>query len=188
MIAMRRWSIAIVVIVALVVIWAGLQLRRQAAIARLPTLPDLTAHSKAIGEHLRARDAAARADPTSAAAVGTSRDRCRAPAGCPRRAGTPRARAALRSPRPSTARCPADAGARRPTRSGCSPRPQRTPRQPRRSPDVSPAPRRDAAARSRASARSRAASAGAPPRSRTDTSPKRARWRMRCRNLRMSAP
>ena len=68
---MRRWSIAIVVIVALVVIWAGLQLRRQAAIARLPTLPDLTAHSKAIGEHLRARDAAARADPTSAAAVGT---------------------------------------------------------------------------------------------------------------------
>ena len=39
--------------------------------ARLPPLPDLAAHSKAVGEHLRERDASARADPTSAAAVGT---------------------------------------------------------------------------------------------------------------------
>ncbi|HEU4688259.1 MAG TPA: tetratricopeptide repeat protein [Vicinamibacterales bacterium] len=67
---MRRWSIAIVVIVALVMIGAGFQLRRQAARARLPQLPDLAAHSKAIGEHLRERDAVARADPTSATVVG----------------------------------------------------------------------------------------------------------------------
>ncbi len=70
-IATRRWLIAATtVVVALVAVFAGLQLRRQAAVAQLPQLPDPAAHSKAIGEHLRERDAAARAGPTSAAAVG----------------------------------------------------------------------------------------------------------------------
>ena len=68
--AVRRWSIAIVVVVVLVTIWAGLELRREGALARLPPLPDLSPHSKAVGEHLRERDAAARAQPTSASAVG----------------------------------------------------------------------------------------------------------------------
>jgi tetratricopeptide (TPR) repeat protein len=66
----RSWIAAIIIVIALVAVFAGLQLRRQAARARLPQLPDLAAYSKAIGEHLRERDAAARADPTSAAAVG----------------------------------------------------------------------------------------------------------------------
>jgi tetratricopeptide (TPR) repeat protein len=67
----RGFSIvALVVVVAGLIVYGGIQVRRQAASARLPRLPDLTAQPNATAEHLRARDAAARAHPTSVTAVG----------------------------------------------------------------------------------------------------------------------
>jgi tetratricopeptide (TPR) repeat protein len=71
MAARTRWSwIVAIAVVAIALVYGAIHLRRQAAVARLPQLPDLAAHTKAIGDHLLERDAAARADPTSAAAVG----------------------------------------------------------------------------------------------------------------------
>jgi tetratricopeptide (TPR) repeat protein len=67
----RLFSIgALAVPVAAALLYVGVQLRRQGAVVQLPQLPDLVAQPKAIGEHLRERDAAARAQPTSAATVG----------------------------------------------------------------------------------------------------------------------
>ena len=66
----KSWRVWIVAIAVLVIVFALVQLRRQSAAARLPQLPDLAAHPKAVGEHLRERDAAAHASPTSASAVG----------------------------------------------------------------------------------------------------------------------
>jgi tetratricopeptide (TPR) repeat protein len=68
--ATRPLSIVALLVVAGAIVYAGTQLRRQAAEARLPQPPDLTAQPKAVGDHLRERDATARADPTSAPAVG----------------------------------------------------------------------------------------------------------------------
>ena len=69
----KRWQplsiLALAMLVAVVAGYAGLQLRRQAALARLPQLPDLSAQTKAIAEHLRDRDETARARPSSVAAV-----------------------------------------------------------------------------------------------------------------------
>jgi tetratricopeptide (TPR) repeat protein len=62
--------VSIVALVTCLIVLALIQLRRQTAPAQLPQLPDLSAHPKAIGEHLRERDAAARAQPTSAETVG----------------------------------------------------------------------------------------------------------------------
>jgi tetratricopeptide (TPR) repeat protein len=62
--------VALAVLVALVAGYAGMQLRQRAAVARLPQLVELAAQPKAIAEHVRARDAAARAHPTSVDAVG----------------------------------------------------------------------------------------------------------------------
>ena len=64
------WRVSVVAVVAFLIVLALFQQRRQAAVARLPQLPDLAAYSKAMGEHLRERDAAARAQPTSATTVG----------------------------------------------------------------------------------------------------------------------
>lgn len=67
----RLFSIvALAVLVAVVLLYVGIQLRRQAVVAQLPQLPDLAAQPKAIGEHLRERDATARAQPATAASVG----------------------------------------------------------------------------------------------------------------------
>ena len=64
--ARRPWAIVALVVVAVAIVYVGVQLRRQAAAARLPQLPDLAAETKAVGDHLRERDAAARVDPSSA--------------------------------------------------------------------------------------------------------------------------
>src|SRR5262245_28166751 len=66
----RLSIVALAVLVVLVTGYGGYQLRRHAAIARLPQLADLAGHTKAIADHLRTRDAAARSDPTSLDAVG----------------------------------------------------------------------------------------------------------------------
>ncbi len=67
----RRLSIAMLVVAIIVaMVYAGIQLRQRAALTRLPQLPSLAAQSKAIAEHVRERDAAARAHPTSVDAVG----------------------------------------------------------------------------------------------------------------------
>jgi tetratricopeptide (TPR) repeat protein len=71
----RRWRIAALVSVSAVVAAAGLfvgvaQLRRTAALNRLPSLPDLSGRPQAIAQHLREKDAAARAEPESADRVG----------------------------------------------------------------------------------------------------------------------
>ena len=68
--ARRPWAIVALVVVAVAIVYVGVQLRRQAAVARLPQLPDLAAETKAVGDHLRERDAAARVDPSSAPTVG----------------------------------------------------------------------------------------------------------------------
>ena len=58
-------------LVAGVLLYAGaLQARRMVYAARLPALPDLAGQPPAIVEHVRNRDRAARADPTSADKVG----------------------------------------------------------------------------------------------------------------------
>jgi len=66
----KSWRVWLVAITGLLIVFALVHLRRQSAAARLPPLPDLAAHPKAIGEHLRERDAAAHASPTSASIVG----------------------------------------------------------------------------------------------------------------------
>lgn len=71
----RRWSGArttvVSVIVAAVIAWfVGGQLVRRAQAARLPAPPDLSAVSEAVRRHIEEADAAARANPASATAVG----------------------------------------------------------------------------------------------------------------------
>jgi len=61
---------AVVAVAGVAIVYAALQLRKQSALARLPRLPDVAAHSEAVAAHLRERDAAARTDPASVQAVG----------------------------------------------------------------------------------------------------------------------
>ena len=65
--------VAIIVVALAVIVYAGFQVKRRVDAARLPLLPDLSAQPQAMGDHLRERDRVARADPTSAAAVGAAR-------------------------------------------------------------------------------------------------------------------
>ena len=66
----RRSVMALAVVVAVAMVYGGIQLRRHAAPASLPRLPDLSIQPKAVGDHLRERDAAARDDPRSVTVVG----------------------------------------------------------------------------------------------------------------------
>ena len=61
---------ALAVVVAVAMVYGGIQLRRHAALADLPQLPDLSIQPKAVGDRLRERDAAARDDPRSVTVVG----------------------------------------------------------------------------------------------------------------------
>ena len=63
-------NVVVIAVVGVAIVYAGLQLRRQAAVARLLPLPDLAAQPEAVADHLREQDAAARAEPGSAPIVG----------------------------------------------------------------------------------------------------------------------
>jgi tetratricopeptide (TPR) repeat protein len=66
-----RAILALVILVAVAMVYAAIQLRQRAAVSQLPRLPNLSGQPQALAEHLRERDAAARAQPTSAPAVGS---------------------------------------------------------------------------------------------------------------------
>ena len=60
----------IAVVVAAGVAAGAVLIKRQISAARLPALPDLSAHTKAVGEHVREKLVAAQADPRSPSEVG----------------------------------------------------------------------------------------------------------------------
>jgi tetratricopeptide (TPR) repeat protein len=67
----RSSAIAIVLLVSVATIWIGARARaRGLAAARLPHVPDAAGQSPAVVDHLRLADQRARANPTSAEAVG----------------------------------------------------------------------------------------------------------------------
>jgi tetratricopeptide (TPR) repeat protein len=69
--ALRFWLVAIAASVIVVAGYAGATAVRQGVYTRrLPALPDLSAQSASIGEHLRGADRRARTNPTSGEAVG----------------------------------------------------------------------------------------------------------------------
>jgi len=69
----RVWAGALLAAIAIPLVYVGISRARQSTYAaRLPALPDLSHQPQAVVTHLTGADRAARADPTSAAAVGAA--------------------------------------------------------------------------------------------------------------------